>query len=119
MRKPFEQSGAGKSARHLTNQVRELRQRHPPAKDCGLYDQLSQTAAAVTNEAVRKEPPPPAEKPPAYNYTRRACGEVRSMSCVGVANPFINVEGHPSRPARAIQSVRPISGLSRGRRAPS
>ena len=83
MGEPFENSESWKSARALMNQVYALSQRAPLAKDFGLRDQLQRAAVSVMNNVAEGwESLHPAEKRQAYNYARRSCGEVRSMSYV-------------------------------------
>ncbi len=55
----------------------------------------------------------PAEKRQAYNYARRSCGEVRSMSYVLPDNCFITAAEHQALLDLVLQTGRLISGLLR------
>src|SRR6266498_4037239 len=90
MGEPFESSEAWKTARTLTNGVYALCRNEPLSKDFGLRDQLQRAAVSVMNNIAEGcESMHIAEKRQAYNFARRSCGEVRSMSYVLVDNKFI------------------------------
>jgi four helix bundle protein len=55
----------------------------------------------------------PAEKKQAYNYARRSCGEVRSMSYALLDNHFINEAEQKSLLQLCIKAGRLVSGLIR------
>ena len=87
----FEDTEAWKAARVLTQKVYELCRREPLSRDFGLCDQLRRAAVSVMNNLAEGwESIHLAEKKQAYNYARRSCGEVRSMSYVMLDNHFIN-----------------------------
>lgn len=54
-----------------------------------------------------------AEKRQAYNYARRSCGEVRSMSYVLLDNKFIPAAEQTNLLQLCVQSGKLISGLIR------
>jgi four helix bundle protein len=111
---PFENSEAWKSARMLTNQVYQLCQQPPLSKDFGLRDQIQRAAVSIMNNLAEGwESLHPAEKRQAYNYARRSCGEVRSMSYVLLDNQFISVGNQQELLARCIQTGKLITGLIR------
>ena len=86
----FEATEAWKSARALTAAVYALCRREPLVRDFGLCDQLRRAAVSVMNNLAEGwESIHLAEKKQAYNYARRSCGEVRSMTYVLLDNHFI------------------------------
>ena len=90
----FEDTEAWKVARVLTQKVYELCRREPLSRDFGLCDQLRRAAVSVMNNLAESwESIHLAEKKQAYNYARRSCGEVRSMTYVMLDNHFINPTG--------------------------
>ena len=114
MGEPFENSEAWKAARLLTNDVYSLCQRQPLAKDFGLRDQLQRAAVSVMNNVAEGwESLHTAEKRQAYNYARRSCGEVRSMSYVLLDNKFITAADQTNLLQLCVQSGKLISGLIR------
>jgi four helix bundle protein len=114
MGEPFENSAAWKSARVLTNHVYSLCQRSPLSKDFGLRDQLQRAAVSVMNNIAEGwESLNPGEKRQAYNYARRSCGEVRSMSYVLLDNNFINSAQQEHLYSLCLDSGKLISGLIR------
>jgi four helix bundle protein len=114
MSEPFENSEAWKSARLLTNSVYSLCQRGTLAKDFGLRDQLQRAAVSVMNNVAEGwESLHAAEKRQAYNYARRSCGEVRSMSYVLLDNKFISAVEQTNLLQLCVQSGKLISGLIR------
>jgi len=105
MSDPFENSGAWKAARVLTKQVYSLCQRSPLSKDFGLSDQLQRAAVSVMDDVAEGwESLHLAEKRQAYNFARRSCGEVRSMSCVLSDNKFITVPEQANLLQLCVQS---------------
>ena len=54
-----------------------------------------------------------AEKRQAYNYARRSCGEVRSMSYVLLDNKFVITDEQSLLLAQCVQTGKLISGLIR------
>jgi len=114
MGEPFENSEAWKSARVLTNHVYALCQRAPLSKDFGLRDQLQRAAVSVMNNVAEGwESLNPGEKRQAYNYARRSCGEVRSMSYVLLDNKFIGSPEQQELLSHCIQTGKLITGLIR------
>ena len=86
----FEDTEAWKAARALTQKVYALCRREPLARDFGLCDQLRRAAVSVMNNLAEDwESIHLAEKKQAYNYARRSCGEVRSMTYVLLDSLFI------------------------------
>ncbi len=95
MSEPFENSEAWRSARVLTNQVYSLCRKGDLARDFGLRDQLQRAAVSVMNNVAEGwESLNTGEKPQAYNYARRSCGEVRSMNYLLIDNAFISTDEH-------------------------
>lgn len=114
MSEPFENSEAWKSARLLTNEVYSLCQRGALARDFGLRDQLQRATVSVMNNVAEGwESLHAAEKRQAYNYARRSCGEVRSMSYVLRDNQFISEVEQTNLLQLCVQSGKLISGLIR------
>ncbi len=114
MGEPFENSEAWKSARVLTNEAYSLCRREPLARDFGLRDQLQRAAVSVMNNVAEGwESLHTAEKRQAYNYARRSCGEVRSMSYVLLDNKFISATEQTNLLQLCVQSGKLISGLIR------
>jgi len=114
MGEPFENAEAWKLARLLTNEVYSLCRREPLAKDFGLRDQLQRAAVSVMNNVAEGwESLHVAEKRQAYNYARRSCGEVRSMSYVLLDNKFISATEQTNLLQLCVQSGKLISGLIR------
>lgn len=54
-----------------------------------------------------------AEKRQFYNWARRSCGEVRSMSYVLLDNQFVTADEHGALRNRCIRSGKLITGLIR------
>lgn len=114
MPKSFEDLDAWNAARELTNDVYALCRREPLSKDFGLCDQLRRAAVSVMNNIAEGwESLHVPEKIKFYNYARRSCGEVRSMSYVLVDNQFIVDREHQGLRDRCIRSGQLISGLIR------
>jgi len=114
MGESFETTEAWKVARMLTNFVYDLTRRDPLARDFGLRDQLQRAAVSVMNNVAEGwESVHALEKRQAYNYARRSCGEVRSMSYVLLDNKFISTTEHTRLVSLCVQSGKLISGLIR------
>lgn len=112
--KAFEELDAWKSARDLTNEVYALCRREPLSRDFGLCDQLRRAAVSVMNNVAEGwESYHVAEKIQFYNFARRSCGEVRSMSYVLLDNQFVIATEHTALRDRCIRSGQLISGLIR------
>src|SRR3990172_3382472 len=89
----FEDLEAWKAARALTNEVYRLARREPLCRDFALSDQLKRAAlSSMNNLAEGWESLHVAEKRQFYNWSRRSCGEVRSMSYVMLDNAFITAD---------------------------
>jgi four helix bundle protein len=85
----FEDTEAWKAARELTQKVYALCRGEPLSRDFGLGDQLRRAAVSVMNNLAEGwESIHLAEKKQAYNYARRSCVEVRSMTYVLLDNHF-------------------------------
>lgn len=114
MGEPFERAEAWKSSRELTNQVYSICRRGALAKDFGLRDQLQRAAVSVVNNIAEGwETLHAAEKRLLYNYARRSCGEVRSMSYVLLDNQFVAEAEHRSLLVSCVQTGKLVSGLMR------
>lgn len=114
MSEPFETSDAWQSARVLTNSVYGFTRRDPLSKDYGLCDQLQRAAVSVTNNLAEGwETLHIAEKRQAYNYARRSCGEVRSMTYLLLDNNFISEPEQQNLLELCIRTGKLISGLMR------
>lgn len=110
----FEDLDAWKAARELTNLVYALARREPLARDFGLCDQLRRAAVSVMNNIAEGwESLHVAEKRQFYNWSRRSCGEVRSMSYVLLDNHFVTAEEHQDLRNRCTRSGKLITGLIR------
>lgn len=84
------------------------------ARDFGLRDQLQRAAVSVMNNIAEGwETLHAAEKRQLYNYARRSCGEVRSMSYVLLDNQLIGEADHRSLLSCCVQTGKLISGLMR------
>jgi four helix bundle protein len=114
MSEPFENSEAWKSARVLSNQVYSLCKSPSLSKDFGLRDQLQRAAVSVMNNLAEGwETLHIAEKRQAYNYARRSCGEVRSMTYLLLDNKFISESEQSALLELCIKTGKLISGLRR------
>jgi four helix bundle protein len=112
--KTFEELDAWKAARELPTEVYTLCRREPLNRDFGLCDQLLRAAVSVMNNiAEGRESYHVAEKIQFYNFARRSCGEVRSMSYVLLDNQFSSATEHTTLRDRCIRSGQLISGLIR------
>ena len=110
----FEDLDAWKAARELTNEAYALARREPMARDFGLCDQFRRAAVSVMNNIAEGwESLHVAEKRQFYNWARRSCGEVRSMSYVLLDNRFVTADEHQALRNRCIRSGKLISGLIR------
>jgi len=110
----FENTEAWKAARMLTNLIYDFGRRDPLSRDFGLRDQLQRAAVSVMNNIAEGwESLHPLEKRQAYNYARRSCGEVRSMSYVLLDNKFVSPAEHARLASLCVQSGKLVSGLIR------
>jgi four helix bundle protein len=110
----FEDLDAWKAARELSKEVYSLCRREPLARDFGLCDQLRRAALSVMNNLAEGwESFHVAEKRQFYNWARRSCGEVRSMTYVLLDNQFVSATEQQSILTRCIRTGKLISGLIR------
>jgi four helix bundle protein len=110
----FEDLDAWKSARELTNIVYALCRHEPLSRDFGLCDQLRRAAVSVMNNLAEGwESFHPAEKHQFYNFARRSCGEVRSMSYVLLDQHYVSPTDHHTFRERCVRTGQLISGLIR------
>lgn len=108
----FEETEAWKAARVLTQKVYALCPREPLARDFGLCDQLRRAAVSVMNNLAEGwESIHLAEKKQAYNYARRSCGEVRSMTYVLLDTHFISPAEQTDLLGQCKQTGRLVTGL--------
>ena len=116
MQKPekFEDLEAWQAARELTNEAYRLARREPMSRDFGLCDQFRRAALSVMNNLAEGwESLHVAEKKQFYNWSRRSCGEVRSMSYVLFDNKFIGSEEQQALLKFCIRTGKLVSGLIR------
>jgi len=116
MQKPekFEDLEAWKSARELTNEAYRLVRREPMSRDFGLCDQFRRAALSVMNNIAEGwESLHVVEKKQFYNWSRRSCGEVRSMSYVLLDNKFVSSEEQQALLKFCIRTGKLVSGLIR------
>ena len=110
----FEDLDAWKAARELTNDAYRLARREPMSRDFGLCDQFRRAAVSVMNNIAEGwESLHVAEKIQFYNWARRSCGEVRSMSYVLLDNKFISPEEQQALLSFPIRAGKLVSGLIR------
>lgn len=118
MSEPFESSEAWQSARSLTNLVYCFTRRPPLSKDYGLCDQIQRAAVSVMNNLAEGwETLHLPEKRQSYNYARRSCGEVRSMTYILADNSFISVPEQETLLDLCIRTGKLISGLMRSHKS--
>jgi four helix bundle protein len=116
MQKPekFEDLEAWQAARELTNEAYRLARREPMSRDFGLCDQFRRAALSVMNNIAEGwESLHVAEKKQFYNWARRSCGEVRSMSYVLLDNNFISPPEQQALLKSCIRTGKLVSGLIR------
>jgi len=112
--KSFEDLDAWKAARDLTNEAYRLARREPMSRDFGLCDQFRRAAlSAMNNIAEGWESLHAAEKKQFYNWSRRSCGEVRSMSYVLLDNSFITAQEQQTLLNSCVRTGKLVSGLIR------
>jgi len=110
----FEDLEAWQAARELTNEAYRLSRREPLSRNFGFCDQLRRAAlSAMNNIAEGWESLHVAEKKQFYNWPRRSCGEVRSMSYVLLDNKFISPEEPQALLKFCICTGKFVSGLIR------
>ena len=116
MQKPekFEDLEAWQGARELTNEAYRLARREPMSRDFGLCDQFRRAALSVMNNIAEGwESLHVAENKQFYNWARRSCGEVRSMSYVLLDNNFISPPEQQALLKSCIRTGKLVSGLIR------
>ena len=110
----FEDLEAWQAARALTNDAYQLARREPMSRDFGLCDQFRRAALSVMNNIAEGwESLHVAEKKQFYNWARRSCGEVRSMSYVLLDNNFISPPEQQALLKSCIRTGKLVSGLIR------
>jgi four helix bundle protein len=112
--KSFEDLDAWKAARCLAADIYAFCRRPPLNSDLGLCTQIRRAAISVMNNPAEGwESLHPDEKKQFYNYSRRSCGEVRSMSSVLLDNPFLTPSEHEALLQSCIRTGKRASGLIR------
>jgi len=112
--KCFEELEAWLAARELTNRIYAVCREGALARDFGLRDQVQRAAVSVmSNIAEGFESRHVAEKQQAYNYARRSCGEVRSLSYVLGDNGYVTTDEQREILAMCIRAGKLVSGLMR------
>ncbi len=110
----FEDLDAWRMARELTNVVYRRCGQEPLSRDFGLCDQLRRASVSIMNNLAEGwESLNQGEKCQFYNYARRSCGEVRSMSYVLEDNSLAAPAEVADLRARCIRTGKLISGLIR------
>jgi four helix bundle protein len=110
----FEDLEAWQAARELTNEAYRLGRREPLSRDFGLCDQFRRAALSVMNNIAEGwETLHVAEKKQFYNWARRSCGEVRSMSYVLLDNKFVSADEQQALLKFCVRSGKLVSGLIR------
>lgn len=110
----FEDLEAWRMARKLTNQVYSHCGKEPLFRDFGLSGQLRRAALSVMNNIAEGwESFHQAEKKQFYNFARRSCGEVRSMTYVLGDNLLISKQEADALRDQAIRTGKLVSGLIR------
>ena len=110
----FEELDAWKSARELTVFVYESCRREPLSRDFGLADQLRRASVSVMNNIAEGwESLHVAEKIQFYNFARRSCGELRSMSYVLLDNHFVSADEQSALFEQCVRAGKLVSGLIR------
>jgi four helix bundle protein len=110
----FEELEAWQAARELTNEAFRLSRRDPLARDFVLCSQFRRAALSTMNNIAEGwETLHKAEKKQFYNWSRRSCGEVRSMSYVLFDNDFISVQEQKDLQNYCVRTGKLVSGLIR------
>jgi four helix bundle protein len=110
----FEDLEAWQAARELTNEAYRLCRREPLSRDFGLCDQFRRAAVSVMNNIAEGwETLHVAEKRQFYNWARRSCGEVRSMSYVLFDNQFVTSDEQQALLNFCIRAGKLATGLIR------
>ena len=110
----FEDLDAWQAARELINEAYRLARREPMSRDFGLCDQFRRAALSVMNNIAEGwESLHVAEKKQFDNWSRRSCGEVRSMSYVLLDNSFVTAQEQQMLLKSCIRTGKLVSGLIR------
>ena len=110
----FEDLVAWREARELTLVIYGLTRRDPLCRDFNLVGQIRSASVSIMNNLAEGwESLHPAEKISFYNYARRSCGEVRSMSYVLLDNQYIGETEWQDVYDRCVKCGKLISGLIR------
>lgn len=110
----FEELDAWRVSRELTLRVYSLCRVEPLSRDFGLVDQLRRAAVSVMNNIAEGwESAHVAEKIQFYNFARRSCGELRSMSYVLLDNRYLGTPEHESLRNECGRVGMLVSGLIR------
>jgi four helix bundle protein len=110
----FEDLDAWCAARELASRIYSLCRIEPLVRDFGLVDQMRRAAvSAMNNIAEGWETAHVAEKIQFYNFARRSCGELRSMSYVLLDNRYVPAPEHDALRTECVRVGRLISGLIR------
>jgi len=110
----FEDLEAWKLARELTNTVYRFCRNEPLPRDFGMCDQIRRASESIMNNLAEGwESLHQAEKRQFYNFARRSCGEVRSMSYVLDDNSLVAAGEALQLRSRCIQTGKLITGLLR------
>ncbi len=114
----FEELDAWKVSRALAKDVYALCRRDSLARDYSLSDQLRRAAVSVMNNIAEGwESVHPAEKCRFFDFARRSCGELRSMSYVMLDNQFITEPEQRRLSDHCVRSGKLVSGLLRASQA--
>lgn len=112
--KSFEDVEAWKAACNLTSGIYKLCRRSPLHTNFGLTTQIRRAAVSVMNNLAEGwKSIHPDEKKQFYSYSRRSCGEVRSMSYVLLDNEYITDNEHETLLSSCVRTGMLISGLIR------
>ena len=110
----FEDLKAWQCARELTRKIYALCRRQNLARDFGLCSQLQRASVSIMNNLAEGwESIHLAEKKQAYNYARRSCGEVRSMTYVLLDSEYIAQDEQKDLFGCCLHCGRLITGLIR------
>jgi four helix bundle protein len=110
----FEDLDAWQSARELSRLIYTFTRREPLAHDFGLCDQIRRASVSVMNNIAEGwESLHVAEKKQFYNWSRRSCGEVRSMTYVLLDNEYVTPTEQKKLLNQAIRTGKLVSGLIR------
>lgn len=112
--KKFEDLHAWQKARELVNQIYDMTQQGPLAKDFGLRDQIQRAAVSImSNIAEGFDRTHKAEKLQFYRVARASAGEVRSLLYILSDRQYENPELIQSAQELADELGKIIQGLIR------